>query len=120
MWVLGNSTAMAAVQILGISIAQSSWGAMVAIISFAWGMAWGDTPKNLPLTIAGLAFLICGIFTLAYVSSKTNEDDSQFDDEPLVGRATHESTTDGRRHSTATDRTRRHQRRERRARAVCC
>jgi glucose uptake protein GlcU len=86
MWVLANSAAMGAVQILGVATAQSTWGAMIAIISFVLGMAWGGTPKNLPLTIMGLLLLICGIFTLAYVSSKGNDEDDtdSLDDELLL------------------------------------
>jgi glucose uptake protein GlcU len=87
MWVLANSAAMAAVQILGIATAQSSWGAMIAIISFVWGIAWGDKPNNLPLSIAGVVLLICGICTLAYVGSKAAADNDEaklLDDEPLL------------------------------------
>jgi glucose uptake protein GlcU len=86
MWVLCNASAMAAVKLLGIATAQSTWGALIAIISFLLGIVWGDIPSSLPLSILGIIVLILGIVILAYVSS--NSTDSS--DSP----STEESATD--------------------------
>ena len=71
MWVTANSAAMFAVKILGIATAQSTWGALIAIISFVSSLLFHDDPKNLPLACLGVFVLIMGIAILAYVSSKS-------------------------------------------------
>jgi hypothetical protein len=98
MWVLANCCAMAAVQAIGLATAQSTWAAQIAIISFVWGIALGNTPQNLPLTVLGLVLLIFGIFILAYVSSKsdTNEKDEDEDDQLQIDEPLLNKETDGR------------------------
>ena len=66
LWVPGNFAAVAAVRHLGVGLAQGSWGGLITIISFVWGVAgtslW-DAPtchlKNTPLTIVGLLLVRC-------------------------------------------------------------
>ena len=88
MWVTANSAAMFAVKILGIATAQSTWGALIAIISFTSSLLFRDEPKNLPLAWLGVFVLIVGIGILAYVSSKSTTADpraSSLASKPLLG-----------------------------------
>eukprot|EP00670_Eutreptiella_braarudii_P008234 CAMPEP_0174312586 /NCGR_PEP_ID=MMETSP0810-20121108/4379_1 /TAXON_ID=73025 ORGANISM="Eutreptiella gymnastica-like, Strain CCMP1594" /NCGR_SAMPLE_ID=MMETSP0810 /ASSEMBLY_ACC=CAM_ASM_000659 /LENGTH=356 /DNA_ID=CAMNT_0015421009 /DNA_START=131 /DNA_END=1201 /DNA_ORIENTATION=- len=74
MWTFSNVNAMAAIQFVGIAMAQSVWAAQIAIVSFAWRVAWhGDAPRNLPLTVGGLCLLVLGICTLAYVTGSASK-----------------------------------------------
>lgn len=72
MWVSANSAAMFAVKILGIAMAQSTWGALIAVISFVSSLLFRDSPRSLPLAWLGVLILIAGIALLAYVSSKSS------------------------------------------------
>jgi len=75
-WTLANMLCAMVVELLGVSVGQSLWSGMVALVSFLEGLAFGETLENPVCAVIGIILLVGGIIGLAWMGSGTTAEPS--------------------------------------------
>jgi len=65
LWTICSVSSVYGIQYLGLSVAQGTWSGLVIIVSFAWGLYFGEEIKNPGLTALALGLLLLGIGGIA-------------------------------------------------------
>ena len=70
LWTPASILSLAAINDLGLSIAQAVWSGTTIVVSFLWGaLVFGDKVSSLPLAILALLVLMAGLSLLAAIHS---------------------------------------------------
>jgi len=66
LWTIGSVCSVYGIQNLGLSVAQGTWSGLIIIVSFVWGLKFGEHVKNIGLTVLGLILLLVGVCGIAF------------------------------------------------------
>jgi len=68
-WVPGGIATVYAVTHAGLAVGQGTTSSMIVVVSFLWGLAFGEPIKSIPLAILAAFLLIIGIIGMSYFSA---------------------------------------------------
>jgi len=66
-----------------LSVAQGTWSGLIIIVSFVWGLYFGEHVKNVGLTVLGLILLLVGICGIAFSNKIGGSNESIKLDSPV-------------------------------------